>query len=104
MVKDASKAPTQDNIKQIVEMKFPPDTLTTRQRDAYVLIAGDDKKLATLEPTDCDCQSEKPKDPNIPIEELGAAAAVAAWVAYILSRGRMPRPPLKPIPGLVPVF
>ena len=26
-MKDASKPPTQDNIKQIVEMKFPPDTL-----------------------------------------------------------------------------
>lgn len=104
IVKDASKPPTQDNIKQIVEMKFPPDTLTTRQRDAYALIAGDDKKLATLEPADCDCQSEEPKDPNIPIEELGAAATVAAWVLYILSKGKSPRPPLRPVPGLAPVF
>ena len=104
IVKDASKPPTQDNIKQIVEMKFPPDTLTTRQRDAYVQIAGEDNKLATLEPGDCDCQSDEPKGPNIPVQEIGAAAAVATWVAYILSRGKTVRPPLKPIPGLVPVF
>jgi hypothetical protein len=104
VVKDASKPPTQDNIKQIVEMKFPPDTLKTEQRDAYIRIAGDEKKLAKLEPSDCDCQSEEPKGPNIPVEELGAAAAVAAWVAYILSRGKTPRPPLRPVPGLVPAF
>lgn len=104
IVKDASKPPTQDNIKQIVEMKFPPDTLEARQRDAYIQIAGEEKKLATLEPGDCDCQSEEPKDPNIPIEELGAAATVAAWVLYILSKGKSPRPPLRPVPGLAPVF
>ena len=104
VVKDPSKPPTQDNIKQIVEMKFPPDTLTRRQRDAYVLIAGDEAKLATLEPGDCDCEADEPTGPNIPVEELGVAAAVSAWVAYILSRGRTPRPPLKPVPGLVPAF
>ena len=34
IVKDASKPPIQDNIKQIVEMKFPPDTLTEAQEQA----------------------------------------------------------------------
>lgn len=104
VVNDPSKPPTQDNIKQIVEMKFPPDRLTARQRDAYVLIAGEEKKLATLEPRDCDCQREEPKGPNIPVEELGAAAAISAWILYILSKGKLPRPPLRPVPGLVPVF
>ena len=104
IVKDASKPPTQNNIKQIVEMKFPPDTLTARQRDAYILIAGEENKLATLEPGDCDCQSEEPKGPNMPVEELGAAAAAAAWVAYILSKRKTPRPPLRPVPGLAPIF
>ncbi len=104
VVKDAAKPPTQDNIKQIVEMKFPPDTLTTRQRDAYLQIAGDERKLAKLEPGDCDCQSEEPKGSKIPIKELGAAAVIAAWVAHILSRGKTPRPVLAPISPLVPVF
>lgn len=104
IVKDPLKPPTQDNIKQIVEMKFPPDILSEPQRRAYATIAGDVKKLVKLEPGDCDCQSEEPKEPNIPIEELGAAAAIAAWAAYILSRFKTPRPPLIPIPGLVPVF
>ena len=104
IVKDASKPPTQDNIKQIVEMKFPPDTLSEAQEQAYIKIAGDEKKLAKLEPGDCDCEREEPKGPNIPIEELGVAAAVAAWVAHILSKGKIPRPPARPVPGLVPAF
>ena len=99
IVKDASKPPTQDNIKQIVEMKFPPDTITREQQRAYVDIVGDQNKLAMLEPGDCDCENDKPKVPGIPVKELGAAAAVTAWVAYILSRGKTPRPP-----GLVPAF
>ncbi len=96
IVKDASKPPTQDNIKQIVEMKFPPNKLTEAQEQAYVKIIGDENKLAKLEPGDCDCEDDKPKGPTIPVTELGAAAGLAAWVAYILSKGKTPRPPLVP--------
>ena len=96
IVKDASKPPTQDNIKQIVEMKFPPDTLDRPQRNAYRKIAGDDNKLAKLEPSDCDCDRDEPDEPNIPIKELGAAATIAGWVAWVLSKGKTPRPPLAP--------
>lgn len=85
-------------------MKFPPDTLKTEQRDAYIRIAGTDKKMAKLEPGDCDCNSDEPKGPHIPVEELAAGAAILAWVGYILSKGKLPRPPLRPVPGLVPAF
>lgn len=104
IVKDASKPPTQDNIKQIVEMKFPPDSLEEPQRRAYEKIAGSSKKMVTLESDDCDCNAEEPKGPNIPVEELAAGAAILAWVGYILSKGKLPRPPLRPVPRLVPVF
>ena len=104
IVKDAMKAPTQDNIKQIVEMKFPPDELSNAQKDAYRKIAGNRDKLTTLKPSDCDCGSAEPKDPRMPVEELGFAAGVAAWLAYILTKGRTPRPPIAPSPPLVPVF
>ncbi len=104
IVKDTTKPPTQDNIKQIVEMKFPPDTITVPQERAYVRIAGGQNKLTTLEPSDCDCDSSEPKDPHMPIEELGFAAGVTAWLAYILTRGKTPRPPIAPIPPPVPAF
>jgi len=40
----------------------------------------------------------------MPVEELGFAAAAAMWIAYILTKGKTPRPPLSPAPPLVPVF
>jgi len=103
IVKDPSKPPTQDNIKQIVEMKFPPDSLSEEQENAYRIIGGKGK-LVTLQPAHCDCDSSEPKDPKMPVEELGFAAAAAMWIAYILTKGKTPRPPLSPAPPLVPVF
>lgn len=97
VVKDPLKPPNQDNIKQIVEMKFPPDAITEAQERAYERIAGDEQKLVTLEPGDCDCNSREPEDPNMPVESLGFAAGAAAWLAYILSKGKTPRPPLSPV-------
>lgn len=103
IVKDPMKPPTQDNIKQIVEMKFPPDALSAEQEEAYRRIAGKGK-LTQLKPGDCDCDSSEPNDPRMPIEELGFAASAAAWLAYILTRGKTPRPPTAPIPPLAPAF
>ncbi|WP_426105459.1 VRR-NUC domain-containing protein [Massilia sp. TSP1-1-2] len=97
IVHDPSKPPTQDNNKQIVEMKFPPDSISDEQERAYVDIAGGASKLAVLEPGDCDCDAPEPDGPRIPIKELGFAAGVAAWLAFILTRGKTPRPPLVPV-------
>ncbi|MET3134597.1 hypothetical protein AAKU55_004897 [Oxalobacteraceae bacterium GrIS 1.11] len=94
IVNDPTKPPTQDNIKQIIEMKFPPDTISKPQRDAYEQIAGDPQKLRKLEPSDCDCDAPEPDSPKIPVEKLGWAAAAAGWIVFGLSRGRTPRPPV----------
>jgi hypothetical protein len=104
IVKDPLKPPTQDNIKQIIEIKFPPDELSKNQREAYIKIAGGRGKLVKLVPGDCDCESNQPKDPHMPVEELGFAAAAAAWLAYIRTKGKTPRPPLSPFPPLVPAL
>ncbi len=103
IVKDAMKPPTQDNIKQIVEMKFPPDSISNPQATAYLEISGPGK-LTKLEPGQCDCDAAEPRDPRMPIEEMGFAAGVAAWLAYILTRGKTPRPPMGPLPPLMPTF
>ena len=41
IVKDPTKPPTQDNIKKVVEIKFPPDTVSRDQEADYRRIAGD---------------------------------------------------------------
>lgn len=102
IVKDPAKPATQDNIKQIIEMKFPPDRLSQQQQAAYVEIAGSQDKLTKLEPSQCDCDSKEQQESKIPVEELGFAAAAAAWIAFILSRGKI-RPPVGR-PPLVPAF
>lgn len=94
IVQDPSKPPTQDNLKKVVEIKFPPDTVSSRQRDDYIDIAGDEKKFVSLKPSDCDCDQQEPEESKVPSEELGAAAAAAAWAAWLLTRGKTPRPPV----------
>jgi hypothetical protein len=94
IVNDPGKPPTQDNIKQIIEMKFPPDSISERQEEAYEKIAGDPRKLHTLEPSQCDCDAPEPASSHIPVEKMGWAAAAAGWIMFGLSRGRTARPPI----------
>ena len=94
IVNDPTRPPTQDNIKQIVEMKFPPDTLSERQQKAYEKIAGSPVKLEKLQPSQCDCDAPEPASAKVPVTKLGWAAAAAAWITFVVTRGRAPRPPL----------
>ncbi len=100
IVHDSTKPPTQDNIKQIVEMKFPPDTLSVPQKRAYETIAGDPNKLTKLEPDDCDCEKSKPDGTMIPAERLEPASEASKILMRILTRGRSRG--ISPSPGGVP--
>ncbi|SHO55213.1 VRR-NUC domain-containing protein [Vibrio quintilis] len=55
--------PTQDNIKKVYEIKFPPDDWGANQERDYRRIAGQKKKLVKLTPDSCDCQ-DKDKQPQ----------------------------------------
>ena len=93
IVNDPTRPPTQDNIKQVVEMKFPPDPPNEDQTSEYSVIAGDANKVIEMSPSDCDC-SQEPQEPNVPVEQLGWAATVASGLMYFLTRGRSPRAPM----------
>lgn len=93
IVKDSGHPPIQDNIKQIVEMKFPPDAPDDRQTKAYAAIAGSDHHVVAMKPTDCDCSQEN-QTSKVPVEHIGWAATIASVVMFALSRGRTPRPML----------
>lgn len=96
IVKDPSRPPTQDNIKQVVEMKFPDDQYRLGQRQAYIKIAGDRNKMVPLDLKQCDCDRPEPKPPKVPVEQLGPAAAAAGIIYMIVTK----RPP----PSGVPAF
>ncbi|MFP5390924.1 MAG: VRR-NUC domain-containing protein [Gammaproteobacteria bacterium] len=100
IVHDPNKPPTQDNIKQIVEMKFPPDELSAEQRLAYEDIAGSPTKLAKLEPSMCDCAKPDPDPPKIPVELIEKLAQAGKTILFLLGRGRIPRDPFgSPLPS-----
>jgi hypothetical protein len=97
IVNDPTKPPTQDNIKQILEMKFPPDTMSKSQQIAYMKIAGNRLKSGTLKPANCSCDTPETEEAKLPVGKLGWVAAVAACAAFVLTRGRTPLPPLPAI-------
>ncbi|QJW80029.1 VRR-NUC domain-containing protein [Burkholderia glumae] len=58
IVNDGSRPPTQDNIKNIVEIKFPPQARDPEQEEEYADIAGSPSKVSTMGPADCDCSDD----------------------------------------------
>jgi type VI secretion system secreted protein VgrG len=55
IVKDPSKPPTQDNIKRVIEMKFPGDKQPDDQMDDYDEIAGKGARAEVMTLDDCNC-------------------------------------------------
>jgi len=94
IVSDPTKPPTQDNIKQVVEIKFPPDTMGVPQRNAYEQIVGSKDKLVVMGPDECNCDQPEPNPPKIPVEQIGPAAAALGLLYMLVTK----RPP----PGGVP--
>ncbi|MGB3816331.1 MAG: VRR-NUC domain-containing protein [Pigmentiphaga sp.] len=100
IVNDPTISPTQDNIRMVVEIKFPNDDPGTGQMKAYERIAGSEAKVVLLESSECDCNQVEERERQA--EELDKYAVPASQALYTLLRvylrGRLP-----PLPGGVPV-
>ena len=60
IVNDPLRSPTQDNIYQVVEVKFPGDALHDDQQKHYTQIAGDPRRFILLTViSDCGCDDSK---------------------------------------------
>lgn len=99
IVTNPSLPPTQDNLKNVVEIKFPPDNVDRKQQDAYERIAGDPDKVVTMRPSDCGCSSDADEQP-----ESSTSTSTASQFGKLFSqglngylRGGMPPPPV-PLP------
>lgn len=66
IVKNVNLPPTQDNIQQIYEIKFPPDDWTEGQKADYGLIAGD-APVDKIGPDDCGCGSPPKEQVPVPV-------------------------------------
>lgn len=96
IVKDPTKPPTQDNIKQVVEIKFPGDPFRPGQREDYIVIAGDEMKMVPLASDECDCDRAELEPSKIPVEQLGKAAALLRLIYMVVVTKR---PPLGGLPA-----
>ncbi|NIF54868.1 VRR-NUC domain-containing protein [Burkholderia sp. Ax-1724] len=105
IVNDPSLPPTQDNLKNVVELKFPPDAIDLKQQAAYEEIAGDPGKVATMGPGDCGCSDDKSQEDS----ETSSARSFASQIGKLFSQGLngyvhgtpggMPPPPVPfPVP------
>ncbi len=69
VVKDPTKPPTRDNIKDVYDVKFPPDDWGEGQFAAYRRIAGKDP--IELSPSKCHCKGkQRPKEVPVPIRRM----------------------------------
>lgn len=82
VVKEGTKPPTRDNIKEVIEIKFPPDELKDEQRKAYEAIAGE-SPFEVLGPERCGCSRQKQPQP----QEMtaGDVAEVAALTLLVIA-------------------
>lgn len=63
IVNNPSLPPTQDNLRSVVEIKFPPDSPNQYQLAQYQRIAGSNNPVEQLSPQQCGC-SKKQKQPD----------------------------------------
>ena len=80
VVKDPSAWPTQDNIEEVIEVKFN-DRLSKKQDADYRRIAGHPDKFRVLDPEECGCPARRKLE--VPVADLAKAAA-ALVVALLL--------------------
>ena len=61
LTKNPLLPPTQDNLKGVFEIKFPPDAWGKGQKKAYEKIAGPNADVTELSPKKCNCKKKKKK-------------------------------------------
>jgi len=84
VVKDPSKWPTQDNIEEVIEVKFN-DRLSQDQFEKYKEIAGSEDKFRVLDPEECGCSMGK--ELKVPVEAKAVAAMLVALLLLKLLLG-----------------
>jgi type VI secretion system secreted protein VgrG len=89
---DGTKPPMQGNIQKVIEIKFPPDTLSRAQADEYLEIAGPApfEVWGPVNPCNCD---EGVKDPiPVPVTkpDMIEIAVLLAAIAILLADDLLP--------------
>ncbi|WP_437943183.1 type VI secretion system tip protein TssI/VgrG [Sorangium sp. So ce281] len=89
VVKDGTKPPTQDNIKEVIEIKFPPDKLDREQRESYETIAGR-ARFEVLGPDKCGCPKPKTSEQEMTPGDVVEIAALTLLVVGLVLDDAVP--------------
>lgn len=89
---DHDGVPHPDNLRRVVEIKFPGDALGEEQELAYLLIAGGKDRFSVLDVNDCDGELERAK----------ARAKSQAQTSTSTAPNTLPTPPILLPPPLPP--
>lgn len=81
IVNAPARPPSQDSIKQVVEMEFAGDPYGPGRREACIRIAGDRSEMAELELDDGDCNLREPEKPKVPVQSKPHASACPQFPA-----------------------
>ncbi|PWF40545.1 nuclease [Massilia glaciei] len=102
IVNDPTKPPTQDNIKQVVEIKFDDDDWGILQAESYEIISGRGK-LALLTPKMCSCDDPDRKKRTADLKNEELVDELEGMLDIVANKGRRggrrPRLPKK-LPNL----
>jgi type VI secretion system secreted protein VgrG len=91
VVKDGSRPPTQDNIKKVIEIKFPPDDLTDDQLKEYPKIAGSAPFEVWGPNAPCMCGDEPIKHPlDVPDMDVVTIFLLLAALAILIADDALP--------------
>jgi type VI secretion system secreted protein VgrG len=85
LVKDPTKAPTQDNIRKIIEIKFPGDSPDMKQMRAYRKIAGNGVPVDTWTLEQCGCGEEESAPQPVPVPIPSSSADKVAGLLLALA-------------------
>lgn len=104
IVENPNLPPTQDNLRSVVEIKFPGDELTPQARRDYINIAGGKEKFKLLRSDECNCAQVKQREQQQQekVQKVGVLTLVLYGIMEVVTRGRMP--PLSPAPTPIPVM
>ncbi|MGK4008593.1 VRR-NUC domain-containing protein [Sorangium sp. So ce1036] len=87
ILKEPTKPPTQDNLKKVVEVKFPPDILDDDQRDDYKRIAGA-APFEVWTPATCGCaednEQQVPARGSVATKDIVEAAVLAVALLVLI--------------------
>ena len=105
IVNNPALPPTQDNLRSVVEIKFPPQATDREQQAADGRIAGSPDKATVLGPSDCDCSQDDGDESPVKSAVSDALSGLGRSLRALLSShppalpgfgGSLP--PLPPLP------